>query len=233
VVRDAAAVGVATGTYGVAFGAAGVAAGLDVPQTCALSLLVFTGASQFALVGVLGAGGAVLPGIASALLLGARNTLYGVRLAALLPWRGARRMLVAQGVIDESTAMAVAQPTPALARLGFLATFSSVYACWNLATLLGAAGASVLGDPAVYGLDAAVPAGFLALLAPRLRAGRAERRVAAAGAAVALAATPWLPPGVPVLLAALGVLVALGPLAPAGSRAGQERAPGADPGEAA
>jgi predicted branched-subunit amino acid permease len=216
VVRDSIAVGVATGTYGIAFGAAGVAAGLSVMQTCLTSLLIFTGASQFALVSVLGAaaGGAVTgavvsSAVGSALLLGARNALYGVRLSGLLRWRGWRRAVVAQGVIDESSAMAFAQPTRATARLAFLATAASVFVLWNLATLAGAAGATALGDPAVFGLDAAVPAGFLALLAPRLREGPPERRVAAAGAVIALAATPWLPPGVPVLLAALGVLVAL------------------------
>jgi predicted branched-subunit amino acid permease len=222
VLRNAIAVGLATGAYGIAFGAAGAAAGLSTAQTCALSLLVFTGASQFALVGVLGAGGAPLAGVASALLLGARNTLYGLRLAEVLRRPGERfwsprRLGQAQLVIDESTAMAVAQPTPALTRLGFSATGLAVFVFWNLATLFGAAGAEILGDPALFGLDAAVPAAFLALLAPRLRTGRVEVRVAAAGAVIALIATPFLPPGVPVLLAAAGVLVALRPIRMAGT----------------
>jgi 4-azaleucine resistance transporter AzlC len=215
-IRDSMAVGVATGAYGIAFGAAGVAAGLSTAQTCALSLFVFTGASQFALVAVLAAGGGLLPGVASALLLGARNALYGVRLSELLRWRGWRRFGAAHGVIDETTAMALAQPTPELSRVAFLATFASVYVLWNLATLLGAVGAELVGDPATFGLDAAVPAAFLALLAPRLKAGATERRVAIAGALIALAATPLLPPGVPVLLASFAVLAALlGRAAPA------------------
>jgi predicted branched-subunit amino acid permease len=115
-------VGLATGAYGVSFGAVSVAAGLSVAQTCALSLLMFTGASQFALVGVLAAGGAPLSGALTALLLGTRNTLYGLRLAPLLQWSGWRRLLTAQLVIDESTAMSVARDSRAAARLGFLTT---------------------------------------------------------------------------------------------------------------
>jgi predicted branched-subunit amino acid permease len=112
-------------------------------------------------------------------------------------------------VIDESTAVAVVQPVPELSRLGFWVTGGSVYVLWNLMTLVGAAGASVLGNPETFGLDAAAPAAFLGLLAPRLRAGRTERLVAIAGALVALATTPLLPPGVPVLLSALVIIPVL------------------------
>ena len=205
--RDAAGVGLAVGVYGVAFGAAAVAAGLSVPQTATLSLAAFTGASQFALVGVLGAGGGALAALGGALLLGARNLLYGLRLAPLLGFGGPRRLLAAQGVIDETTAMAVVRSGPAAARLAFWATFASVYVVWNAATLAGSVGAQVLGDPARYGLDAAAPAAFLALLAPRLREAAAERRVAAGGALIAVLLTPLLPPGVPVLLAATAALL--------------------------
>ena len=202
--RDALGIGVAVGAYGVSFGAAAVTAGLSTLQACALSLLLFTGASQFALVGVLGAGGTAVAAVAGALLLGTRNTLYAVRLSSLLPERGARRLLAAQLTLDESTGMATAAPA-GLAPTAFWATGASVYVFWNLATLAGAVGAARLGDPGVLGLDAAVPAAFLALLAPQLRGGPA-RRLALAGALVAAAATPWTPAGVPVLLAALVVL---------------------------
>ena len=168
IVRDGLAVGVATGAYGVSFGAVSVAAGLDVLQTCALSLLVFTGASQFALVGVIASGGAPLSGAMTALLLGSRNTLYGLRLAPLLAWRGWRRVTAAHLLIDESTAMAVNRETTAAARVGFLSTGLSVFVLWNLATLAGALAGTALGDPRTYGLDAAVGAAFLALLWPRL-----------------------------------------------------------------
>lgn len=211
-IRTSVAVGVAVGASGIAFGAAGTAAGLSVWQSCALSLFMFTGGSQFALVGVLAAGGpiaAVTTGVASALLLGARNTLYGVRMVSMLGWRGWRRLLGAHLIIDESTAVAIAQRTNRLGRLGFTVTGLAVFICWNIATAAGAIGASVIGDPAAFGLDAAAPAAFLALLAPRLKSGAAQRWLAVAGAAVALAFTPFLPAGVPVLLAALVVVPAV------------------------
>jgi predicted branched-subunit amino acid permease len=198
--RDAVGVGIAVGAYGVSFGAVAIAAGLTPAQTCALSLFAFTGASQFALVAVLGAGGGAAAGVASALLLGTRNTLYGVRLAGLVTPR--RRALSAVLVIDESAAMAGAQPTPAAARRAFFATGLAVYVLWNAATLVGAVGAAALGDPRDLGLDAAVPAAFLALLTPRLR-GRRPVTVTAAAVLVTLAVVPWTPAGLPVLLAAL------------------------------
>jgi predicted branched-subunit amino acid permease len=206
VLRDAAAIGVAVGAYGLGFGAAGVTAGLSVLQTCVLSLLVFTGASQFALVGVLGAGGSAFAGMAGALLLGSRNTLYAVRLAGLFDFRGARRHLAAQGTIDETTAMATGAPE-ALAGTAFWATFASVYLCWNSATLLGALGAGVV-DARALGLDAAIGAAFLALLAPQIR-DRVGARVALSGALIAALAIPLTPAGVPVLLAALAVIPAV------------------------
>jgi len=200
------AVAVATGAYGISFGAIGVTSGLDVWQTCALSLLVFTGASQFALVGVIGSGGAPLLGAASGLLLGFRNTLYGLRLAPLLGWRGLRRAAAAHLVIDESTAMSVTRETRDAARVGFLSAGLGVFALWNLATLVGALAGDAIGDPRDYGLDAAVGGAFLALLWPRLGSGL-HRTVAVLAAAVALALVPLTPVGVPVLAAAV---VALG-----------------------
>jgi branched chain amino acid efflux pump len=184
-----------------------VAAGLSVAQTCALSLLMFTGASQFALVGVVAAGGVPLSGALTALLLGTRNTLYGLRLAPLLRWSGGRRALAAHLVIDESTAMSVTRDSTPEARTGFLATGISVFLLWNLATLGGALAGTVLGDPRTYGLDAAVGAAFLALLWPRLRDPR-NRVVAVAAAAVALGMVPLAPAGVPVLAAAGVALLA-------------------------
>ncbi|MFN2524410.1 MAG: AzlC family ABC transporter permease [Mycobacteriales bacterium] len=203
VVRDAVGIGIAVGAYGLSFGAVATTAGLSVAQACATSLLLFTGASQFALVGVLGAGGSAIAGVLSALLLGSRNTLYAVRLADLLQIRGPRRLLAAQLTLDESTAMATA--TPGHPALAFWATGASVYVLWNLGTLLGAVGAARLGDPATFGLDAAIPAAFLALLAPRLRE-RTGLLVAVAGGLLALAAVPVSRPGVPVLVAALAVV---------------------------
>ena len=198
--RDALGVGIAVGAYGLSFGAIATATGLSVAQACALSLLAFTGGSQFAFVGVLGGGGSPAAAVGSAVLLGSRNTLYGLRLASLLG-RG-RRALTAQLVIDESTAMAVAQYSPAAARRAFLATGLSVFVLWNLATLVGALAGEALGEPETFGLDAAVPAAFLALLAPRLRA-RREVLVALAAGLVTVALVPALPVGLPVVVAAL------------------------------
>jgi 4-azaleucine resistance transporter AzlC len=211
IVRDSLAVGVATGAYGIGFGAVAVASGLSVAQTCVLSLVMFTGASQFALAGVVAAGGAPLSGAATALLLGTRNTLYGLRMGPLLRWRGWRRAAAAHVLIDESTAMSVNRGTTEAARLGFLTTGVSVFVLWNLATAIGALAGEAVGDPRTYGLDAAVGAAFLALLWPRLK-DRRNILVAALAAAVALTIVPLAAPGVPVL-AAGGVALLVGALA--------------------
>ncbi len=210
IVRTAVSVGVASGAYGVSVGALGVAAGLSVAQTCALSVLMFTGGSQFALVGAIGGGGSGLSGALSAVLLGARNGVYGVRLAPLLRVRGAQRLLAAHLVIDESTAVALGGEVHGVraGRLGFWATGLSVFVLWNAATLLGALAGSAVGDPRDFGLDAAAPAAFLAMLAPRLR-DRATWTIAVVAALVALAVVPVVPAGVPVLVAALVPAVAV------------------------
>lgn len=208
VIRDCLGVGLAVGSYGFAFAAASVAAGLSTLQTCLLSLCAFTGGTQFAVVGVVAGGGSLAAALSSGLLLGARNTLYAMRLAPLLRVRGPRRLLAAHGTIDESTAMAVAQPTDELARSAFWWTFGAIFVMWNTATLVGALSAGAIGDPSKFGLDAVVPAAFLALLAPRLRAGRIERRIAVGGAVIAAALIPITPPGVPVLAATAALLLA-------------------------
>jgi 4-azaleucine resistance transporter AzlC len=211
IVRDSLAVGVATGAYGIGFGAVSVASGLSVAQTCVLSLVMFTGASQFALAGVVAAGGAPLSGAATALLLGTRNTLYGLRMGPLLRWRGWRRAAAAHVLIDESTAMSVNRETTEAVRLGFLTTGVSVFVLWNLATAIGALAGEAVGDPRTYGLDAAVGAAFLALLWPRLK-DRRNILVAGLAAAVALTMVPLAAPGVPVLSAG-GVALLVGVLA--------------------
>jgi predicted branched-subunit amino acid permease len=208
VLRDSLGVGVAVGVSGVAFGGTAVASGLSVAQACVLSLLAFTGASQYALIGALAAGGNPLVGAAGALLLGARNAFYGLRLGQVLAPRGVGRLAVAQLVIDESTAVTLAQPagTPRrLMRLAFGATGGTVFVLWNATTLLGALGASAVGDPRAYGLDVAGPAAFLALLVPRLKDSRGGSWVAGLAVLLALGTTPLLPAGLPVLVAILAV----------------------------
>lgn len=207
VVRQGLAIGVATGLYGTSFGAVGVASGLSVLQTCALSLLVFTGASQFAFVGVLATGGSPWSGAATGLMLGSRNTLYGLGLAPLLRWRGLRRVAGAHLVIDESSAVATGTREAGLARLGFTVTGGSVFVLWNLMTLVGALLGTALGDPRTYGLDAAVGAAFLALLWPRVT-DRRGTAVAVLAAALALVLVPVTAAGVPVLAAASVALLA-------------------------
>jgi predicted branched-subunit amino acid permease len=205
-VRDGVLLGLAVGVSGLAFGAAAVSSGLSVVQTCVLSLLAYTGASQFALAGTIAAGGSLFAGSAGAILLGSRNTLYSLRLAGVLQARGIPKVVFAQGVTDESTALALAQPDQASARTGFRATFLSLYLTWNAATLAGAVGAGSIGSPQSFGLDVIGPAAFLALIWPRLACGRTERIVGAGGAAIAIATTPLLPPGAPIILAAAAAL---------------------------
>jgi predicted branched-subunit amino acid permease len=202
VIRDAVGIGLATGAYGISFGAVSTATGLDIIQTCALSLLMFTGASQFALVGVIDGGGSALAGAATAGLLGTRNGLYGLRLSSILRLSWLRKVFGAQWVIDETTAMAVAQKEPALSRLSFWATGTAIYICWNSGTLIGALGTEALSNPKNLGLDAAIPAAFIALLAPMLRSGKMWAVTIVAGL-TGLAVTPMVQSGIPVLCAAI------------------------------
>jgi predicted branched-subunit amino acid permease len=207
-VRDALSVSLTVGAYGVAFGAASVAAGFSVLQSCLFSLLTFTGASQFAAVGVVASGGTALSAVAAATLLGTRNALYGIQMAPLLRVRGARRVASAHLTIDESTGVALSQAprgTDAM-RLGFWLTGAGVFLFWNVFTLLGALGAKALGNPAAWGLDAAVPAAFLGLLWPRLES-TFLRMVAAATMVFALLVTPWLPAGLPIITSTFVALV--------------------------
>ncbi|MFJ5025487.1 AzlC family ABC transporter permease [Streptomyces goshikiensis] len=202
VVRDALGVGVAVGLSGFAFGVTAAGAGISTLQACVLSLLVFTGASQFALVGALAAGGNPFTAAAGAFFLGTRNAFYGLRLSQLLALPRAVRPLAAHWVIDETTAVALAQPDRKSARLGFTVTGLTLYVLWNLTTLLGALGAGAIGDTGAWGLDAAGPAVFLALLAPMLKTST-ERAVAGLALVLGLGLLPVLPAGVPVLVAAL------------------------------
>jgi 4-azaleucine resistance transporter AzlC len=206
VVRAAVGIGLYAGAFGASFGAVAVGSGLTVAQTMVLSLVMFSGASQFAFAGVAAAGGPAVAAVAAALLLGLRNAFYGVPLAEILRPHGAARLWTAHFVIDETTAMAVGQPSRRLQRYAFWSTGLVLCALWQLGSLAGA----VLGqavDPADFGLDAAAPAVFLALLWPGLK--RPEARwVAVGGAAVAVALVPWAPQGVPVLAAAGVALLA-------------------------
>ncbi len=215
-VRDGLAVGLATAVYGISFGALAVAAGLDIWQTCFLSLVMFTGGSQFALVGVLASGGVAAGGsaIATAAMLGIRNVIYGMRMKPILegqPTAGGqapvwRRVAAAWVTIDESTAVALAQSNDRAARVGFWVTGVVIFVGWNLTTLAGALIGDAMGDTRAWGLDAAAAAAFLGLLWPRLK--RVQAGAVAVGAAVvATLTTPVLMPGLPVLVAAVVAVV--------------------------
>ena len=207
--RDSLSVSFTVGAYGVAFGAASVANGFSVLQSCLLSLLTFSGASQFAVIGVVGAGGGALSGIATASLLGIRNGLYGVLMAPILKVRGFKRVIAAQITIDESTGVSLSQESrgEAAMREGFWLTGFGVFIFWNLFTLAGALGAKAMGDPSAWGLDAAVPAAFLGLVWPRLK-NSSDKLLALIAATFAIATTPFLPAGLPIIGTAVIAVIA-------------------------
>jgi len=204
--RTALSVAFTVGLYGAAFGAAGVTAGFSILQTCLLSILLFSGASQFAVVGIMGAGGAAVSAIATSTLLGFRNALYGLQMAPILKVKGMKRILAAQITIDESTAVATLQENDADRRRGFYITGIGVYIFWNLFTFLGALGASAIGDPSVWGLDAAVPAAFCGLIWPRLK-NKTHFVVSAVAIAWALLLTPITPAGIPIITTVLFAVI--------------------------
>lgn len=212
-------IAIATGLYGLSFGALSIAAGLSFGQTAALSLLMFTGGSQFAFIGVIGGSGTGAAAFGAATLLGVRNAVYGMQINQWLRPRGWKRLAAAQVTIDESTATAASQRDPDEQRRGFWTAGLGIYLLWNLFTALGAALGDALGDPRQWGLDGAAVAAFLGLLWPRLR-GREPVAIALVCALVTALALPWAPPGVPILVAALiaAVLGWRGPVLPAALR---------------
>jgi 4-azaleucine resistance transporter AzlC len=200
ITRAAAGIGLYAGAFGLTFGALAARSGLSPTQAVALSAVMYTGASQFVLVGVLAAGGSHLAGVSAALLLGVRNAFYGVPVTRILRPRGWRRIWTAHFVVDESAAMAAAQPAPRAGRYAFWATGITLYALWTLGTLAGTLIGSGI-DTSALGLDAAAPAIFLALLWPQLSRKRA-RAVALGAAVVVLGLIPLAPAGLPIIAAA-------------------------------
>ena len=195
-------VGAATGLYGISFGALSVAAGLDIMQTMALSLLMFSGGSQFAFIGVIATGAGVIPAVLSAWLLGVRNGFYALRLNPVLSVQALLKPVAAQLTIDESNAVSLlGEPDREKERQGFWLTGISVFVFWNLFTLLGAFLGSKIGDPSVWGLDAAAAAAFLGLIWPRLTQSKLLA-LAVASALLATGLSGVLPAGIPVLASA-------------------------------
>ena len=205
ILKAAIGIGLYAMAFGASFGAIAVGSGLTLAQTMALSLVMFTGASQFAFVGVAASGGSPFAAVPAGLLLGVRNAFYGVPISEILHPRGFARLWTAHFVIDETTAMAVSQATPRARRFAFWATGLILFSLWQLGSLGGALIGNAV-NPEEIGLDAAAPAVFLALLWPSLRR-REARWVALAGAVIALALVPIAPPGIPVVAAAVAALV--------------------------
>ena len=204
--RDGFLLGLAVGIFGITFGVLSISAGLAEWQAVAMSLFMFTGASQFAAVGVIDAGGNPVSALGTALLLAARNGAYALSVGQIMPPGKGRKLLAAHLVIDESIAMAQAQPTLREAQEAFWTTGLSVFVFWNLGTLTGVLLGGIIGDPMVWGLDAAFPAAFFALLLPHLKK-REKRKSALIGAAIAMVTIPVLPSGLPVVLAGFGAVV--------------------------
>jgi len=206
ITRNALSIGVAVATYGVSFGALGTTTGLSVAQTCALSILMFTGGSQFALVSTLASGGTGLAGALAAVLLGTRNTAYSMRMNPLINAKGPMKLLASHLTIDETTAMGLAQDEKSFngnaTKLAFWSTGFSVFILWNIATLVGAVAANSIGDPKALGLDAAIGAGLFALVYPQIQNKR-QVMIALGGALIALSLANFVSPGVPIILASV------------------------------
>lgn len=201
-VRMGLSISVATGLYGISFGALAVAAGLSIWQAMALSALMFTGGSQFAFIGVIAGGGAGSAALGAATLLGVRNAVYGMQMKRLLQPKGWRQWLAAQVTIDESAATAAGQITEAEQQRGFWTAGVGVFVLWNAFTFLGAWLGDALGDPRQWGLDGAAVAAFLGLLWPRLQQ-REPIALAVLCGVVTAVCVPLLPPGLPILVAAV------------------------------
>jgi len=204
--RDGFLLGLAVGSFGITFGVLASSAGLSGPQAVVMSLLVFTGASQFAAVGIVNSGGEPISALGTALLLSARNGAYALSLSQVMPNKLSIRLLAAQLVIDESAAMSKAQSNLQDAKEAFWVTGLSVFFFWNAGTLVGVFLGEVVGDPLAWGLDAAFPAAFVALLLPHVK-DRGKRQAAILGASIALFTIPLVPSGVPVVLAALSAAI--------------------------
>ncbi|GIH41386.1 hypothetical protein Mco01_43860 [Microbispora corallina] len=205
--RDIALVCAADAIVGASFGAIAVSGGLDPWVPVAMSLLVFAGGAQFAAVGVVLAGGGPAAAVAAGLVLNARLLPFGFAVADALGSRWWTRLPGAHLIMDEAVAFAMRHDDPRRRRDVFWTCGLALFACWNAGVAAGVAAGRAIGDTGALGLDAAFPTVLLALVLPSL-ASPGVRRAALTGAGVAVAATPFLPAGLPVLLAPAGLLAA-------------------------
>ena len=208
--RDALALATAILVVGASFGALAAAAAVPVPLIVAMSLLVFAGGAQFLVVAVVAAGGGVVAAVAAALLLNLRHLPFGLAIADSVGRGVAARLVGAHLLVDETVAFSRARPAGPRARAAYWLCGTLLFTAWNLGTVAGMVAGSAVPDPNAFGVDAAFPAGLLALLLPGLQRWDA-RRVGLAAAVLALATTPVLPPGLPVLVGLFGLLVAGSP----------------------
>jgi predicted branched-subunit amino acid permease len=202
--RDVALVCLADGIVGVSFGATTVAGGLPRWLPVVMSLLVFAGGAQIAAVGVVLAGGSPLAAVAAGAVLNTRLFPYGLAVADVTDGRWWTRLLGAQLTTDETVAFALRHDDPAARRTAFWTCGLPLFTAWNVAVVLGVLAGTTIKNTDAFGLDATFPAVLLALALPTL-ADRRTRAAAGTGAAAAVALTPVLPAGLPVL-AALGGL---------------------------
>ncbi|GAA5166690.1 AzlC family ABC transporter permease [Pseudonocardia eucalypti] len=207
-VREAAAIGVAMAVVGASFGAVAEAKGVSLLLIMAMSLLVFAGSAQFLAVGVMAAGGAPIAAVLGGLLVNARHLPYGLAVGDAVGRSWPRRLLGTHLMVDQAVATATSRTDPKRARRAYWLVGGTLFVLWNVGTLLGAVAGGAVPDPDRLGVDAAFPAALLAMILPALRAAGDARRVALLGSVLALLATPWLPPGLPVLIALFGLAVA-------------------------
>jgi 4-azaleucine resistance transporter AzlC len=205
-VRDIAAIGLAVGFVGLSYGAIATASGLPAWAVIAMSVAVFAGGSQFMAVGMLAAGSPIAA-VLGGLLLNARHLPFGLAVADVLAGGWGRRLVGTHLMVDEAVAFAMAAPDQARRRASYWLAGATIFVLWNLGTIAGVEIGAAVGDPARFGLDAAFPAALLALVMPRFT-DPAARRVALVGATVAVVATFFVPAGLPVLLALVGLVVA-------------------------
>jgi len=207
--RDIALACLAVWFIGLSYGAIAVASGFPLWVPAAQSVLVLAGASEFLFVGIVAAGGNPFAAALAGLLVNARHLPYGLALPDMtgpdVTGRGWRRLLGSHVMNDESVVFALAQEDLPRQRAAYWACGLGVLLCWPPGAILGALIGRVIGNTDSFGLDAMFPAVILALIVPALR-DRVTVRAALAGAVIALATTPFLPAGLPVLLALAGVL---------------------------
>ena len=205
--RDALALAAAVLVVGASFGALAAAAGVPAPRIVAMSLLVFAGGAQFLVVAVIAAGGSAVAAVAAALLLNVRHLPFGLAVSETVGRGRFARLVGAHLLVDESVAFCRARPAGSRARAAYWLCGTLLFTAWNLGSLAGMLAGAAVPDPAAFGVDAAFPAGLLALVLPGLQR-RDARRVALGAAVAALLAALVLPPGLPVLVGLLGLFAA-------------------------